>query len=203
METGRPNRIDPMKIDEKWRDPFPKMGLDRKYIGDGFPLCADLPSKHFLAKGATYRLLGKSPMPEMHIDPPEWLTDKSVLRLTLEPHPNGQASLFSKLCGANRPEDCRYANLVTLDETLECNGSIECSIDTIRVAEAANGIFYEYLSPPCVFQGFYEAPKMVALRTQRRNVMCADPRTLVASTACCPGGRAINAFWDEKVRPSL
>jgi hypothetical protein len=43
MEDDSSNRIDPMQIDENWRDRFPKMGLNRQYIGDGLPLCTDLP----------------------------------------------------------------------------------------------------------------------------------------------------------------
>jgi len=34
------------------------MDLFKGFIGDGYPLCVDLPDKQFLRIGATYRLLG-------------------------------------------------------------------------------------------------------------------------------------------------
>ena len=58
------NRIDPMRItgngaDTK-RDLFPKMDLHRGHLGDGLPLCADLPPRHFLSAGARYTYLGRT-----------------------------------------------------------------------------------------------------------------------------------------------
>ena len=40
-----PNRIDPMAINARWRDVFPKMDLYGGYIGDSYPLCLDLPKR--------------------------------------------------------------------------------------------------------------------------------------------------------------
>jgi hypothetical protein len=89
---GDSNRVDPMQVLEDWRDRFPKMGLDRKYVGDGLPLCTDLPSKHFLAKGATYKLRGRTPAPISQRDPVLWTQDPKYQRFKLEP--NGPNSLF-------------------------------------------------------------------------------------------------------------
>ena len=47
------NRVDPMRITPQWRDKFPKSDTTRGYIGDGYPLCSDFPSKSFLKKGAS------------------------------------------------------------------------------------------------------------------------------------------------------
>lgn len=55
-----PNRIDPMALEGIWRDPFPKLDLNQGFIGDGYPLCTELPTKQFLKKGATYRLIGSA-----------------------------------------------------------------------------------------------------------------------------------------------
>ena len=63
------NRIDPMRIYGPWRDPFPKMNLHNEFIGDTYPLCVDFPSKQFLRKGATYRLLGSYPLPTEQHEP--------------------------------------------------------------------------------------------------------------------------------------
>jgi len=58
LSGGNPNRIDPMQLHAEWRDVYPKIHLENGYIGDGYPLCVDLPDKEFLRKGAKYRLLG-------------------------------------------------------------------------------------------------------------------------------------------------
>jgi hypothetical protein len=77
LEERYGNRIDPLHVVDIWRDRFPKMGLDRKYIGDGYPLCSDLPSQHFLAKGAKYVLLGSTPRMENQGSPSSWLQSDS------------------------------------------------------------------------------------------------------------------------------
>ena len=41
------NRIDPMRIKPTWRDAYPKMDLQKGYIGDGYPLCVDAPPRAF------------------------------------------------------------------------------------------------------------------------------------------------------------
>lgn len=70
-----PNKIDPMRLIGEKRDPFPKIDLKEGYIGDGYPLCADLPSKHFLKKGALYRAIGNSNRPELTPETPFWKTN--------------------------------------------------------------------------------------------------------------------------------
>ncbi|KAI2512165.1 Protein of unknown function (DUF1501) [Fragilaria crotonensis] len=199
IEIDSENRVDPMSIDETWRDRFPKMGLNRRYVGDGYPLCADLPDKHFLSKGATYTLLGRSPMPLRQRDPADWLKDPLVRRLKLQP--NGSNSLFAKLCGATTPDACRFVNRVVLDDNTPCTAT-ECIVDTVRTVEVADGIFYEYSRPPCVYQAFYGNAKLVASPSNFLNRVCADPRTEVATTACCPANGAPrtwnSTFWGER-----
>ena len=42
------NLVDPMKMrGDVWHDWYPKMDLGQNYIGDGYPLCEDLPVRHF------------------------------------------------------------------------------------------------------------------------------------------------------------
>jgi hypothetical protein len=53
------NWIDPMTLNEDWRDVFPKMDLRDDFIGDRYPLCVERPSRAFLRKGATWRYLGQ------------------------------------------------------------------------------------------------------------------------------------------------
>jgi len=156
------NHIDPMKIMIEYRDILPKMGLDRKYVGDGFPLCADQPDKLFLKSGATYRLLGSTSLPELISDPPKWASDPLTKRLRLQA--NGPNSLFAKLCGSEDPTLCNFMSKVVLDRNLACSGS-ECTVETLRVVEVVPGIFYEYISLPCVYQAYYQNAKTIWKRT--------------------------------------
>jgi hypothetical protein len=70
--SGGDNQIDPVNIISQEKDHLPKLGIDRQYIGDGYPLCTDLPPRHFLNKGATYRLLGSDPRPQLNSDYDNW-----------------------------------------------------------------------------------------------------------------------------------
>jgi hypothetical protein len=188
------NRVDPMRINMEYRDVFPKMGLNRKYIGDGEPLCADLPDKHFLKLGATYRLLGRNSTPDLLSDPREWSEDPLATRINLQP--NGVDSLFAKLCGSEDPSNCQFKSKVILDHNIPCSG-IECSLDNLRVVEV-DGVFFEYIRTPCVYQAFFQNAKMVVRRTSWWELTCADPRTQVASAACCPN-QDQPGEWRDKV----
>jgi len=81
--SGAFNRMDPSKIIADWRDKFPKSSLYGGYLGDGTPLCVDLPEKMFLRKGARYRLLGSISLPELIYDHPNFKDDDTIKRLEL------------------------------------------------------------------------------------------------------------------------
>ena len=51
-ELSYGNPIDTMNFGIEYGDRFPKMGLDRTYIGDGYTLCIELRAVHFLRQGA-------------------------------------------------------------------------------------------------------------------------------------------------------
>jgi Protein of unknown function (DUF1800) len=187
------NHIDPMKIMIEYRDILPKMGLDRKYVGDGYPLCADQPEKLFLKSGATYRLLGSSSLPELKSDPSKWASDPLTKRLRLQS--NGPDSLFAKLCGSEDPNLCNFKVKIVLGKNLACSGN-ECSVETLRVVEVVPGIFYEYIRLPCVYQAYYENAKTIWKRTNWVEIVCADPRTIQASVACCDSTKT---SWNEIV----
>jgi hypothetical protein len=189
------NQIDPMQIILEYRDWYPKMGLNRQYIGDGWPLCADLPDQHFLKKGATYRLLGRTPRPELVKDAELWETDPLAMYFTLSA--NGSNSLFAKLCGSISAASCSYPAKVVLNGNLPCSGT-ECALDTVRVVKV-NDMYYEFIRQACVHQVFFSNAKMVVRRTDWWGVSCADPRTQVASSACCD--LATEVFeWNDQVR---
>jgi len=82
--TWRANYIDPMIVEGIRRDPFPKADVLGGYIGDGYPLCIDLPNKQFLRKGATYRMNGSHAKADLDKDPAGWANvsvDKQIRRL--------------------------------------------------------------------------------------------------------------------------
>ncbi|KAL7561162.1 hypothetical protein ACA910_011983 [Epithemia clementina (nom. ined.)] len=202
IDNAFSNRVDPMKIYVPYRDVFPKMGLNQEYIGDGYPLCADLPKYHFLKKGAKYILLGSNPMPELQPDNP-W--DEQAIRFKAEP----LGQLHITLCGSSDSSSCTYPGVVILPQTLNCVG-VECDVDTIRVVQVHGGIYYEYVPPPCVYHSFVENPRKIKRRKRGNGegvdaYMCADPNTAVASTACCYDGSRANVYetyWGEQVLAS-
>ena len=204
VDHAADNRLDPMRIRLEYRDFFPKMGLLQRYIGDGYPLCADLPPRHFLRKDAKYRLLGSSPLPELQFDN-EW--DYRAVRFVADP----EGALNSALCGADSgiSSSCTYPGIVTLSETINCVGR-ECEVDTVRVVQVEGGMYYEYVRPPCVHQAFVENPRKIKKKKHGSGkgiarYMCADPRVAVASTACCFRASKANTsvvYWGERTLAS-
>ena len=180
--TWSGNRHDPMKIQAGWRDKFPKTDMTGGYIGDGYPLCTDLPAKMYLKKGAQYRLLGSSHMPELMEDDPKFITDLSVKKFTLA----SNSTLKSKLCNADSNGNCQWKNTVTLEQNLDCTGQ-ECAADTVRVVQVSSAIHYEYVRPACVEQAFYGNAKKVIYRHRNSASSCANPTLPYASEACCTG----------------
>ena len=173
-----------MKILPEWRDVFPKINLLGGYIGDGYPLCVDLPDKTFLRKGTKYRLLGSSSHLELHINaPPEIETSAKSLQLSTT------SQLYNKLCKPSSigGTDCNWENEVALDEHIDCDGK-ECVVDTLQLVQVTDTIFYEYVQPPCVRMSFYDNAQKITNEPSRakwKHGMCADPRLIDASEACC------------------
>ena len=46
------NAVDHLFVEAAWRDVTPKMDLFKGHIGDGIPLCTDMPDRLFLRAGA-------------------------------------------------------------------------------------------------------------------------------------------------------
>ena len=85
------------------KDWFPKIGLGESYVGDQYPLCSDLPEKHFLRKGATFVALGGNILPQHHLDPNYYYVDREEIQtMTLDfegAYNSGTPSpLFEKIC---------------------------------------------------------------------------------------------------------
>lgn len=178
------NNLDPMKIIAHHRDRFPKTDLYGGYIGDSYPLCIDLPPRAFLENGASYRLLGSSNLPELMYDDEKFASDDTIKKFTLAPTSN----LKAKLCNKSQNGECRYHNHVTLESPISCI-DIECNVDTVRVVEVTELVFYEYVQPPCVQQVFYDNAKSVSHRSRNKGTLCANPLLPVAAEACCASGK--------------
>jgi len=197
------NRVDPMDIQTDARDPFPKHGVNGIYIGDKYPLCIDRPEYHFLKKGAKYRLLGGSSNPEVQHDPFSWQKNPNAVRMNLSP----KSFLYKELCNyQDASGKCDFPSIVLLDTNFPCTEK-ECDVDTVRVVEVTSGIFYEYISEPCVHQAFYnDAVKVV--KRHPGQVFCANKRSEVASTACCESDSTLTSmpaerdeiYWGERMR---
>lgn len=193
LEESYGNRIDPMKIAVAFRDRYPKMGLDRKYVGDGYPLCSDLPPRHFLANGAKYMLLGSEPIPELHEDPLSWAKN-STARLSL----STSSDLFAELCSLGENGECVYRNIAVLGDGISCFG-VECEVDTVRIVQVKD-MFYEYIRPACVHQAFFKNAQTMA-RKLDGTLICGDPRVEIASTACCGDNMSwTEVYWGEHTK---
>ena len=192
-----------MILNGLWRDHSPKADLHGGYIGDRYPLCTDLPDKHFLKKGASFRLRGSSKMPTLHSQPTWWFGEDrniKVLELSLS------SQLYDKLCNADTDGTCDFAPVVTLDDAnIDCD-SIECMVDDLRLIKVQSDpdIHYEYIRVPCVEQTFYQNSKTVQ-SLYPYDAMCANGDLPLATDACCdnptwsdPGGRSSCEYSVEK-----
>ena len=174
------NDIDPMLINVKYKDVFPKMGLDGIYLGDTFPLCGDLLPRGFLRAGALFRYFGDRRT--MSNEP--WQLGAG---LALQP----SSALHRQLCNAtpatrtDAQPVCQFAREVVLSEHLRCD-SKECDIDSTPSVLVSSGdgtaAFYEYMRPPCATLAFVSDGIMVK---DGYDALCADPQNMLAGATCC------------------
>jgi hypothetical protein len=181
------NRVDPMLIDGKWRDPFPKADLLGGYIGDKYPLCNDLPKRQFLRKGAVYRLQGSWNMPEMQYDPPSWKNmDRKYFEL------ENVSGLFRYLCNSNDISGtCDFRPEIHLTENLSCIG-LECKVENVRLVKVQD-VYYEYVRPACIELSFHETEDLkLIVDPQSDTAMCLHRQIDdIAHDACCRQGNTM------------
>ena len=186
------NRIDPMRVTARYRDRFPKMNLYGGYIGDGYPVCVDLPSRSYLRKGAKFRLLGATSRPEVQYEDSTWPTNDDVTRFTLDESSN----LYAVLCAAGS-DGCTFPSIVTLDNNLNCYGA-ECTIEMMTVVKIGSfSIYYEYIQQPCVDMAFLNNAKKV--QHIWSTYVCGDPRKPMALASCCRSHETYGSliWWDS------
>lgn len=170
-------------ISGEYRDPFPKMDLGDGFIGDKVPLCVNLPDKHFLKKGAQFRLLGSSPQPDLHNYGHEWYEWRDWFDGEWFGGPeNGPLVLDST--SVLRSKLATMDMIVTLDSDISCTGD-ECDVDSLILVKVQNNppIFYEYVRQPCVELSFYDNAKKIT--TNWDLSMCGNPLLDSAFDACC------------------
>jgi hypothetical protein len=139
----------------------------------------DLPEKMFLKKGAIYRLLGSNPMPELQEDNFDFKDDRFNPKRFVLDDSSPSNSLYHLLHNGGT-----FLPLVKVGANLPCQGD-ECLVDTVRVVQVLPGIFYEYVRPACVEQGFYAGVAVSRRSRHEEGVMCANPALPYASEACC------------------
>lgn len=176
------NFIDPMELRPEWRDVFPKVDLGSGFLGDSYALCANLPARMFLRRGASFQYLGYHPVPQLQ---PEAPPSAAVSSLELDP---ATSALHSALCArpSNDGAQCNFPSEVVLDRHLLCDG-VECQVDTARVVSVYDSIanrtvFYEYVRMPCVQLSLHEDPVMVRDGWKRS---CVNPELAGGGAVCC------------------
>eukprot|EP00804_Cyclotella_cryptica_P013853 CCRYP_002403-RF/>CCRYP_002403-RF protein AED:0.04 eAED:0.04 QI:361/1/1/1/0.81/0.82/17/505/2306 len=192
-EVFETTSLDPMTIDPASRDLFPKTDLSNGYIGNrDVPLCVDLPRKHFLRRGAVFRLLGSVGRPTYQFDPADWSTNPDLKRIELDP----LSPLFAKLCGRSEEGECTFPSIVKLDENLVYDEAAmsgqEYAVDTLRTVllkSGSNPVFYEYIRQPCVELAFFDNAKKVIKGQVLQNYvqkpsMCGNPNLEIATPMC-------------------
>jgi len=131
--------------------------LNGNYLGDGYPLCTDLPNKAFLAKGAKYEFVGYAFQGDVYAPPQSSGLYQALSKSTL---------------------------IVNLEEDLACKGE-ECSFQRISVVRVRDA-FYEYVAPTCVHLFIYNGQSVQSFE-RAWDTKCVGPDTPVAGFACCSG----------------
>jgi len=177
-----PNKIDPLSLNGDRRDPFPKMDLNEGFVGDGYPLCADIPSRSFLKQGAKYRLVGGRNRPELTPEPSSWENNQNTQRTVLD----SDSQLYQVLCNSDGAQ-CNYQMVVELNEELDCYED-ECQLDTLSLIEIESDppLYYEFMKFPCVELAFSNPTQAKKVVNRYNKAMCADPLVNdVVSESCC------------------
>jgi len=197
--------VDPMKIQPEYRDVFPKSDLMGGYIGDGYPLCTDLPDRPHFRKGAVYRLLGSRWSPEKQKTDLYQETFANLPEIVLTP---GSSPLYTQLCAAaNANTDgaaCTFPGYVELTENLDYSSATALpeydgieTFRTVKVQSSPFPVYYEYVRPPCVEHHFFnDGRKAIAGHVYGNQIVpdsiCVDPRSTRAGPGCC------RSDWDQQ-----
>ena len=175
------NFVDPNTVVPTDRDRFPKVNLYDHHIGDGYPLCSDIPNRAFLRSGARYRRVFG-----FEATRSSWLAMHNAPSIVL----GSSSSLASALCGQSGGVPwygdgvsangvCALADEVSLPADLACDGD-ECLVFNdayvvqLTVGSPASNlsIWYEYIRPACVELTFHTP--MMRVESPSNEWTCAD-----------------------------
>ena len=82
-----------------------------------------------------------------------------------------------------------------LSADIPCNGE-ECAIHEPRTLQAAPGMWFEYVKPPCVNQAFYDNAQTIRRRSRwRGGYLCGNPEALDGAVICCNSSRT--DYWRD------
>jgi len=162
---GSHNLIDPMRMREQWHDIYPKTDLDGNYIGDGYPLCSDIPPRAFLLKGANYSFLG-------------YVYSGSYIKEL-----NQNSALYKSLCASSG--SCSFASKMQLTSNLTCYNE-ECNMDMVEVVKVGDG-YFEYMPPTCVHLHFFNGQVSITANKHwsKWRQKCENREMQAAGTTCC------------------
>ena len=177
------NAFDPMRINVRYRDVMPKnkLGRDKGYLGDNYPLCNTLPPRSWLMEGARYRFVGDSSGEGSSVD-------SNTQWGQLEPASDGSSPLYNALCARSGPgAPCSFPGAVTLPTSIPCTSPQECDADTVtsvKIVDPYNGAvyYYRHRSVPCVRLTLFDEGQIV--RRSSREI-CANPEHAAGVPTCC------------------
>ena len=167
--AGR-NVIDPMQMKAEWHDAYPKMDLEDNYLGDGYPLCEDLPQGAFLSKGARFEFFGSQ----------YGFNDALTL--------HSSSPLYTALCAPDASSNCSFQASVILSQDLSCHGD-ECDA-TLPAIVKVGAAYYEFVPPACVHLYFFNgkiATDGGSKRDWASKIVCTNPGTFAGGSYCCDG----------------
>ena len=186
---GAGNLVDPVQLKPQWRDYFPKTSLGTGYLGDGYPLCLEMPSRAFLSRGAKYKYTKQTPIEgESYSSRPRFIPKKT-------------SALYKALCarGSELDSNCTFPSEVVLTDSLSCDGQ-ECEIDHIRmvtIEQHDQKHYFTYEPPACVTLTWFEGGMLTRMdeyssASQSSEVdcrqgcsQCANPKSFSAAGAYC------------------
>jgi cullin-associated NEDD8-dissociated protein 1 len=184
-EAKPQNNLDPMQIKAVWHDRLPKAKLDDGYLGDGYPLCDELPSKGYLRKGARFEFTGDVSAEGPTLDAEDPLVVGSRPRFA--PTPSSSPSLYYYLCSPQANGTCSFPLQVSLPRNVPCRGQ-ECNAGRVISVKIVDPItnetnYYTYVPPACTRLTFFN--NGLLLKRSKTVTQCADPATQVGSPVCC------------------
>jgi hypothetical protein len=190
--TTTSNYVDPTRIISTYRDQFPKRVPSGGFLGDGYPICSELPPRAFLQPGATYRYLGTSAVPEKTNS---YYSDSTESRtVNLNASTSALAAVLCRSGGGVAGAACIFKSELVLTSPLICDGQ-ECLVDearVVRVVDVAGNltVFYEYVRLPCVELSYFANAQLITsrfgtTRSYNPRQLCANPLTPAAQVTCC------------------